>query len=104
MEVFWFVGLVFLIIINLYKLYRKEWLFASVVLGVTLIALLPRPAEHCLFLDSNIPFVETMEASPKEITDTAMSGKAILLSDHNMVLSFLFHILLYNPDSLRRLT
>lgn len=82
----------------------KEWLFGNVVLGVTLTALFPRPADHSLFLDSSIPFAETMEASPKEIIDTDMSGKAILSSDHNLVLSFLFHILLYNHASLHHLT
>lgn len=37
-----------------------------------------------------------MEASLKETIDKGMSGKAILQSDHNLVLSFLFHILIYN--------
>lgn len=64
----------------------KEWLFGNIVLGVTLMALFPRPVDHCLFLDSSIPFAETMETSPKEIIDTDMSGRAILLSDPSLVL------------------
>lgn len=49
-----------------------------------------------LFVDSSIPFAETMEASANEITATDVSGKAILSSDYCLVLLFLFHILIYN--------
>lgn len=67
-------------------------------------ALFPRPVDHRLFLDSSIPFVETMETSPKAIIDTYILGKAMLLSDHSLVLSFLFHILLCNHASVHHIT
>jgi len=44
MEVFWFVGCFFLTIKH-----KNEWLFGNVVLGVTLMALFPRPADHFIF-------------------------------------------------------